>query len=138
MQKVFFIIIEFFSGLAGVDVIKLTRSFYRDEQTRIKMKNRNPTFYEILEKHEVKYDSGRDSLYYIMKDHLGSIVAAINAEKWFGLVNINGRMYDASLCCFLSPDPYAQMPDYLQNFNRYSYDLNNPLIYTDPSGGGPD
>jgi hypothetical protein len=26
------------------------------------------------------------------------------------------------------------MPDYTQNFNRYSYALNNPLIYTDPSG----
>jgi len=38
------------------------------------------------------------------------------------------------LCRFLSPDPYVQMPDYTQNFNRYSYALNNPLIYTDPSG----
>jgi hypothetical protein len=26
------------------------------------------------------------------------------------------------------------MPDFTQNFNRYSYALNNPLIYTDPSG----
>jgi hypothetical protein len=26
------------------------------------------------------------------------------------------------------------MPDYTQNFNRYSYALNNPLIYSDPSG----
>jgi RHS repeat-associated protein len=54
--------------------------------------------------------------------------------KWFGLINMNGRMYDASLCRFLSPDPYVQMPDYSQNFNRYSYALNNPLVYTDPSG----
>jgi guanyl-specific ribonuclease Sa len=34
----------------------------------------------------------------------------------------------------LSPDPYVQMPDFSQNFNRYSYCLNNPLRYTDPSG----
>jgi len=54
--------------------------------------------------------------------------------KWFGLINMNGRMYDAALCRFLSPDPYVQMPDYTQNFNRYSYALNNPLIYSDPSG----
>jgi RHS repeat-associated protein len=54
--------------------------------------------------------------------------------KWFGLINMNGRMYDASLCRFLSPDPYVQMPDNSQNFNRYSYCLNNPLVYTDPSG----
>ncbi|MFW6096355.1 MAG: RHS repeat-associated core domain-containing protein, partial [Bacteroidota bacterium] len=33
-----------------------------------------------------------------------------------------------------SPDPYVQMPDNSQNFNRYAYCLNNPLIYTDPSG----
>nr|NQU93827.1 endonuclease [Bacteroidota bacterium] len=46
----------------------------------------------------------------------------------------NGRMYDAALCRFLSPDPHVQMPDYSQNFNRYSYALNNPLVYTDPSG----
>jgi hypothetical protein len=43
-------------------------------------------------------------------------------------------MYDPLLGRFLSPDPYVQMPDYSQNFNRYSYCLNNPLIYTDPDG----
>jgi hypothetical protein len=83
----------------------------------------------------VKYDTGADSLYYVMQDHLGSLVGAINAEsehvyrqsfdawgrarnpedwtytnipddfpflrgytghehlKWFGLINMNGRMY---------------------------------------------
>jgi len=29
------------------------------------------------------------------------------------------------------------MPDYSQNFNRYSYALNNPLLFTDPSGEIP-
>jgi len=57
--------------------------------------------------------------------------------KWFGLINMNGRMYDAAVCRFLSPDPYVQMPDYTQNFNRYSYALNNPLLFTDPSGEIP-
>jgi hypothetical protein len=47
---------------------------------------------------------------------------------------MNGRMYDAGLCRFLSPDPYVQVPDNSQNFNRYSYCLNNPLIFTDPDG----
>ena len=41
--------------------------------------------------------------------------------------------YDA-LGRFLSPDPYVQAPDFSQNFNRYSYCLNNPLKYTDPDG----
>jgi RHS repeat-associated protein len=51
-----------------------------------------------------------------------------------GLINMNGRMYDPVLGRFLSPDPFVQMPDFSQNFNRYSYCLNNPLIYTDPTG----
>jgi hypothetical protein len=35
---------------------------------------------------------------------------------------------------FTSPDSYVQAPDLSQNLNRYSYCLNNPLIYTDPRG----
>lgn len=53
---------------------------------------------------------------------------------WFGLVNMNARLYDAALGRFLSPDPYVQMPDFTQNFNRYSYCLNNPLVYVDEDG----
>lgn len=53
---------------------------------------------------------------------------------WFGLVNMNARMYDPLLGRFLSPDPYVQAPDFTQALNRYSYALNNPLKYTDPSG----
>lgn len=46
----------------------------------------------------------------------------------------NGRFYDPLLGRFFSPNNYVQMPDNSQNFNRYSYCLNNPLKYTDPSG----
>jgi len=52
----------------------------------------------------------------------------------FGLINMNGRVYDPFLARFLSPDPFVQAPDYSQNYNRYSYAWNNPLKYTDPSG----
>ena len=51
-----------------------------------------------------------------------------------GLIDMNGRMYDPKLGRFLSPDPYIQAPTDPQNFNRYSYCLNNPLKYTDPNG----
>jgi len=53
---------------------------------------------------------------------------------WFNLVNMNGRLYDPLIARFLSPDNYVQAPDFSQAFNRYSYCLNNPLKYTDPSG----
>ncbi|MBE6860986.1 MAG: hypothetical protein E7499_06840 [Ruminococcus sp.] len=52
----------------------------------------------------------------------------------FGLINMNGRMYDPYTSMFLSPDNYIQAPDNSQSFNRYAYCLNNPLKYTDPSG----
>ncbi|WP_423128611.1 RHS repeat-associated core domain-containing protein [Gaoshiqia sp. Z1-71] len=53
---------------------------------------------------------------------------------WFGLVNMNGRLYDPAVGRFLSPDNYVQLPDFSQNLNRYSYCLNNPLKYADPDG----
>ena len=52
----------------------------------------------------------------------------------FDIINMNGCLYDPVLGRFFSPDNYVQMPDNSQNFNRYSYCLNNPLKYTDPSG----
>lgn len=53
---------------------------------------------------------------------------------WFGLINMNARLYDPALGRFLSPDPIVQAPDDTQNFNRYSYCINNPLKYTDTNG----
>ena len=53
---------------------------------------------------------------------------------WFGLYNMNARLYDPLVGRFLAPDPYVQAPDFTQNFNRYSYCLNNPLKYSDESG----
>ena len=52
----------------------------------------------------------------------------------FGLINMNARLYDPVIGRMLSPDPYVQMPDFSQSYNRYAYCLNNPLIYTDPDG----
>jgi len=51
-----------------------------------------------------------------------------------GLINMNGRIYDPVTARFLSADPSIQSPGNLQSYNRYSYVMNNPLAYTDPSG----
>ena len=47
---------------------------------------------------------------------------------------MGGRVYDPLTGRFLSADPFVQAPDNLQSLNRYSYVLNNPLSYVDPSG----
>ncbi len=52
----------------------------------------------------------------------------------FVLINMNGRMYDPVTGRMLSPDNYIQGPNNPQNYNRYVYALNNPLVYTDPDG----
>ena len=51
-----------------------------------------------------------------------------------GLINMNARLYDPALHRFLQPDNFVQDPFNTQNFNRYGYVLNNPLLYTDPTG----
>jgi hypothetical protein len=43
-------------------------------------------------------------------------------------------MYDPILGRMLSPDPYVVDAGFSQDFNRYSYARNNPLVYTDPDG----
>ena len=52
----------------------------------------------------------------------------------YGLIDMRGRVYAPAVGRFLSCDNYVQEPDNSQNFNRYSYCLNNPLRYTDPTG----
>ena len=120
-------------------------------------------------------DSFTGALYYLHRDHLGSVTTITNSsgaivqelsyDAWgnlrnpytwsgsftgtpkfdrgftghehhshFGLINMNGRMYDPLMCSFLSVDTYVQDPGNAQNFNRYAYCLNNPLKYVDPSG----
>ncbi|BCE03630.1 RHS repeat domain-containing protein [Marinicellulosiphila megalodicopiae] len=50
------------------------------------------------------------------------------------VIQMQGRMYDPLTGRFLSPDPFIQAPLNLQNYNRYSYVLNNPMVFVDPSG----
>ncbi|WP_025124108.1 RHS repeat-associated core domain-containing protein [Myroides odoratimimus] len=51
-----------------------------------------------------------------------------------GLIHMNGRIYDPQLRRFMSPDNFVQDNTNTQSYNRYGYVLNNPLLYTDPSG----
>lgn len=50
------------------------------------------------------------------------------------LVFMKGRIFDTLFARFLSPDPFIQDIYNIQNLNRYSYGLNNPFKFNDPSG----
>jgi RHS repeat-associated protein len=51
-----------------------------------------------------------------------------------GLYYYGARYYDAGMGRFISADIIIPHPTNPQSFNRYSYCLNNPLKYVDPSG----
>lgn len=52
----------------------------------------------------------------------------------YGIINAGGRIYLPGIGRFASADPFVQDPNNLQNLNRYSYVLNNPMSNVDPSG----
>jgi RHS repeat-associated protein len=51
-----------------------------------------------------------------------------------GLNHMNGRVQDSVTGRFLSPDPYVPDVGSSQPYNRYTYVINNPLSFVDPSG----
>ncbi|MDC3982187.1 RHS repeat-associated core domain-containing protein [Polyangium jinanense] len=54
-----------------------------------------------------------------------------------GLVNMKGRMFDPRLGRFLTTDPVIADVFDGQSHNRYSYVVNNPLSFVDPTGFAP-
>jgi RHS repeat-associated protein len=75
------------------------------------------------------YTPGNDPTLFLGRGYTGH-----EHLPWFGLINMNARLYDPAVGRFLSPDPFVQNPFGSQNFNRYSYALNNPLCYIDKDG----
>ena len=104
--------------------------FFKDSQGSIV----TITDYDGSERFRAIYDAwGRQTIY---RNDIGFHRGYTGHEMLpeFGLINMNGRLYDPLVCRFLSTDNFVQEPLNSQNFNRYSYCLNNPLKYTDPSG----
>ncbi|HAP94963.1 MAG TPA: hypothetical protein DCP54_04280, partial [Chryseobacterium sp.] len=54
-----------------------------------------------------------------------------------GLINMNARIYDPVVRKFLSADNLVSDPFNTQAYDRYSYVLNNPLLYMDLDGNEP-
>ena len=55
-----------------------------------------------------------------------------------GLINMRGRVYDPRLARFLTTDPLIGDPAHSQAWNPYSYVMNAPLDFIDPSGFDPE
>ena len=84
-------------------------------------KRRNPDW---TEGEEDQYTTDRGHLCYTGQESITNV----------GLIHMNGRVYDPELGRFISADPHIQFIANSQSYNRYSYVLNNPLKYTDPTG----
>ncbi len=54
-----------------------------------------------------------------------------------GLLLMGERYFDPRVGRFLSPDPEVVPKNYSQGLNRYSYGLNSPYDYVDPTGRTP-
>jgi len=54
--------------------------------------------------------------------------------QYMNLIDLGGRIEDSVTGRFLSADPDITDPTDPQSYNRYSYTINNPLTYTDPTG----
>ena len=87
---------------------------------------RNPDTWEPLTSNELK---SLPSQLLTLRTYTGHELL-----PWFALYNCNARLYDPATTRFLGPDPFIQIPDFTQSYNRYAYCLNNPLKYTDESG----
>ncbi|MCL2683093.1 MAG: FG-GAP-like repeat-containing protein [Bacteroidales bacterium] len=88
------------------------------------------TFYAV----RFYFDESFSTDFDLMLDYFSRGYTGHEHMDMFGLINMNGRMYDPILGRMLSPDPYVPNAGYTQDFNRYTYARNNPLSYIDPSG----
>jgi RHS repeat-associated protein len=80
----------------------------------------------------------------LVQNHAGNNIASLTVlDRGYtghehlqkvALIHMNARLYDPVVHRFLQPDNFVQDPFNTQNFNRYSYVMNNPLKYTDASG----
>ncbi len=65
------------------------------------------------------------------------VYAGLELDKVSGLFLAGSRYYDPTLARFLGADLAAPFVTDSQSLNPYSYALNNPFVYADPSGKNP-
>ncbi|MEQ1773634.1 MAG: RHS repeat-associated core domain-containing protein [Burkholderiales bacterium] len=135
------------AGLVGVQVIKSTgppqgemRYYHTDNLGSIATITNEvggtleQMAYEMFG--ERRYDSGDP------QDRLSPIIGITTDRGYTGhehldemnLIHMNGRVFDPALGRFMTADPFINHADNMQDYNRYGYCMNNPVICTDPSG----
>ncbi|NVI97980.1 VCBS repeat-containing protein [Myxococcus sp. AM009] len=98
---------------------------------------------EVLERHKYDPFGQRRSSVNLTQDAVAPLsggrvgYTGHELDDELGLVYMRGRMYDPRLGRFLSPDPVIAGVGSSQAFNAYSYVVNNPMKYTDPTGFYP-
>jgi len=70
-------------------------------------------------------------------DYTAATYTGQRREVSTGLMYYGARFYDPLVGRFLQADSIVPEPGNPQSLNRYSYTLNNPLRYTDPTGHCP-
>lgn len=129
------------NGLEGLHVVKTTPNNQTTTHTTKVVTDHLGSIMSLIDNSDWVYDASFDtwgkrdvSMPYWFEPGFNRGFTGHEHLDEMGLINMNGRMYDPDLGRFLSPDPFVQSPSNPQNYNRYSYCLNNPLKYTDPSG----
>ncbi len=85
------------------------------------------------------YSAKNGGSYPCLADFSPEIVLGLPEYSYDSVVDqVVARYYDATIGRFISPDIFVTDPTNPQSWNRYSYCLNNPLKYIDPSGHDPD
>ena len=140
------------SQLSHGDTLKRTIRYFGDYEEIVENGTTRKLYYLDDNVLYVKQTGQADKIYFLMTDHLGSVVKILDESRttkfaatydaWgnqtvtqndigfhrgytghemlpeFGLINMNGRLYDPVIGRFLSTDNYVQQPANSQNFNR--------------------
>jgi RHS repeat-associated protein len=90
---------------------------------------RNPETWQVLNSDPSENELAVDMPEWFTRGYTGH-----EHLREFDLINMNARMYDPTIGRMLTPDNLVSHPHSSQGYNRYSYVLNNPLKYIDPTG----
>ena len=128
-------------GLAGLHIVKTGQNIQTTSHTTAVITDHLGSITSLIDNDDWVYDVSYDvwgnrdvKLSYWLDPTFERGYTGHDNLDVLGLINMDGRMYDPQLGRFLSADQFIQSPSDPQNYNRYSYCLNNPLKYTDPSG----